>query len=220
MRTDVAASKSWTDALLPRVKQVIANYLIVEAPFEEDARHGTDLIVLTLEAKRIAVRLREQRYASRYGDEFTLRSSRPSGVQTELAKVISGWGDYFFYGFADDEDPFGLSRWLLGDLKVFRLWFSEELGQKARPRRWDVRENRDGSSKFHAFRVTDLPEEFVIARYAGGALCPGSASMTSSRFTARWTACRMLHTAFTPRRSSGAHGTSQTVSCPRKTSTA
>lgn len=52
------------------------------------------------------------------------------------------------------------------------------------------------------------------------ALCPGFASMTSSRFTARWTACRMLHTAFTPRRSSGARGTSQTVSCPRKTSTA
>lgn len=54
----------------------------------------------------------------------------------------------------------------------------------------------------------------------GAALCPGFASMTSSRFTARWMACRMLHTVFTPQRSSGAQGTSQTVSCPRKTSMA
>lgn len=162
MRADVAASKSWTDALLPRVKQILGVCLIAEAPFEDDARHGTDLIVLTLEAKRIAVRLRHADQA-RYAGEFTLRSSRPSGVKTELAKVVEGWGDYLFYGFEDADDPFGLSRWLLGDLKVFRLWFSEELGSQKR--RWVVKDNADGSSSFHAFRVCDLPGEFVIARY-------------------------------------------------------
>lgn len=163
MRADVARSKSWTDALLPRVKQVIANYLITEAPFEEDARHGTDLIVLTLEAKRIAVRLRRAQYAARYGDQFTIRSSRPSGNETELSKIVSGWGDYLFYGFEHADDPLSLSRWLLGDLKVFRLWHSMQLGMRRRP--WMPQANGDGSSEFHAYRVADLPPDFIIARY-------------------------------------------------------
>ena len=53
----------------------------------------------------------------------------------------------------------------LGDLKVFRLWFSEEL---ARPkRRWADQSNPDGSSDFKAFRIADLPSGFVVARYPG-----------------------------------------------------
>jgi hypothetical protein len=165
MRADVAASKSWTDALLPRVKQILANYLIVEAPFEEDARHGTDLIVLTLEAKRIAVRLRHAKYLDRYGEQFTIRSARPSGFETELAKIISGWGDYLFYGFEHAEDPFGLGAWVLGDLKVFRLWHSRQLALGRQP--WIPKANGDGSSDFHAYRITDLPAEFVVARLSG-----------------------------------------------------
>lgn len=163
MRADVARSKSWTDPLLPRVKQIIANYLITEAPFAEDARHNTDLIVLTLEAKRIAVRLRHAQYLGRYGDQFTLRASRPSGIETELSKVISGWGDYLFYGFEHPDDPFGLAAWLLGDLNVFRLWHSRELAQRRQP--WMAQQNGDGSSGFHAYRITDLPPEFVVGRY-------------------------------------------------------
>lgn len=163
MRADVAASKSWTDVLLPRVKQIIANYLITEAPFEEDAQRNTDLIVLTLEAKRIAVRLRHAQYADAYGHQFTLRSSRPSGTMTELAKVISGWGDYFFYGFEHPEDPFSLSRWMLGDLNVFRLWHSRQLAARQRP--WVNQANKDGSSNFMAYRIADLPSEFIIGRY-------------------------------------------------------
>ena len=163
MRADVATSKSWTDALLPRVKQILANYLITEAPFMEDARRNTDLIVLTLEAKRIAVRLRQARYIGRYGDQFTIRSSRPSGIDTELAKIISGWGDYLFYGFDDPQDPFEVSRWLLGDLNIFRLWHSRQLSLGRQP--WIPQSNGDGSSDFHAYRIADLPPEFIVGRY-------------------------------------------------------
>lgn len=163
MRADVARSKQWTDALLPRVKQILANYLITEAPFEEDAQRNTDLIVLTLEAKRIAVRLRHARYFADYGSQFTIRSSRPSGAQTELAKVISGWGDYLFYGFESADDPFGLAGWMLGSLHIFRLWHSEQLGRQRRP--WIEQRNGDGSSQFHAYRISDLPPDFVIARF-------------------------------------------------------
>lgn len=158
---DRRAEYEWTRPILPRIKQIAANYLVSEAPAAEDMRHNTDLIVLTLAPKRIAVRIRRAEYADRYGDEFTLRASRPSGTETELSKIISGWGDYLFYGFADPADPLALSRWLLGDLAVFRLWHATALGYRARP--WRDRANGDRSSAFRAYRVADLPPEFVIA---------------------------------------------------------
>lgn len=84
---------------------------------------------------------------------------------------------------------------------------------------WRDIESRE---KRHQLFKDEIDWALGVGRWAleDGALCHGSASMTSSRFTARWMACRMLHTAFTPRRSSGAHGTSQTVSCPKRISTA
>ena len=51
------------------------------------------------------------------------------------------------------------------------------------------------------------------------ALCHGCVSMTSSPYTAKSQASRMLHSACTSQLSSGAHGTSLTDSCHGKTST-
>lgn len=162
MRTEVARDFDWQRSLIPRVKQVLASYLITEAPFEEDAHHNTDLMVLTARALRVACRLRRQDDL-RYEGQFTIRSSRPSGVRTELHKVIAGWGDYIFYGFEHPDNPFDLAAWVLGDLSVYRLWLSEQAltGTK----RWRVKTNADGT-KFHVYNISDLPPEFVIARKA------------------------------------------------------
>jgi hypothetical protein len=151
----------WQRALIPEVKRIIANYLIDEAPDHEDMHRNTDLIVLGVASKRIACRMRRHQYLAEYGHEFTIRAGRPSGELTELAKVITGWGDYIFYGFAT-EDQTAFAYWLLGDLSVFRLWFMRELSCGRRP--WVEQQNTDGSSSFMAFRIADLPEEFVVSR--------------------------------------------------------
>lgn len=151
----------WQRALIPYVKQILANYLIGEAPAEEDMRRNTDLIVLRLEAVRVACRLRRYEYAARYGDEFTIREGRPSGAETELAKMLAGWGDYIFYGFASP-DMSGLAAWMLGDLSVFRLWHHRELWVGRKP--GNARKNGDGSSSFRSYRIADLPDGFVVAR--------------------------------------------------------
>jgi hypothetical protein len=135
--------------------------LIGEASEEEDALRNTDLIVLRLEAVRIACRIRRYEYMARYGDEFTIRCDRPRGTKTELAKIIEGWGDYFFYGFAAAEGD-NLARWLLGDLKVFRLWFMRYLAAEHRIP-GTRRQNHDGSSGFIAFAVADMPRDFIVA---------------------------------------------------------
>lgn len=139
---------------LPEMKRLVGQYLVIEAPFEEDAHRATDLLVLRLRPYRIACRVRRPQYAGRYGDQFTLRAGRPGAVKTELAKILEGWGDYLLYGFADESEQV-LGRWLLGDLGVFRHWY--------RPGEGDRRDNVDHSSWLLGFRVADLPAAFLVA---------------------------------------------------------
>lgn len=155
--------KAWSDNFLPEIKSILGRHLIGEAPEVEDQQRNTDLIVLRMEAVRIGCRVRSFDYWLRYPDEFTVRAGRPSGVDTELAKIVSGWGDYFFYGFADRQSQ-SLHAWTLGSLHVFRLWHSRQLARGLRP--WATQNNVDGSSSFCAFRVNLLPADFVVARHS------------------------------------------------------
>lgn len=158
------SDKAWAGRFLPQLKRICGEYLIGEAPEEEDAQRNTDLIVLRLEPVRVACRVRRHNVVlnQRYREEFTIRTERPSGIKTELAKIIEGYGDYILYGFADESDR-RLCAWTLGALRVFRLWFmSQVIKQKREP--GSRQHNPDGSSLFRAFRIDDLPTEFVIAR--------------------------------------------------------
>ena len=110
--------KRWSDRFLPEIKGIIGTHLITEPPYEEDAERNTDLMVLRLDAIRIGCRVRKFKFSEAYPNEFTIRTVRPSGAQTELGKIIEGWGDYFFYGFADAQES-GLFSWALCDLKKF-----------------------------------------------------------------------------------------------------
>lgn len=163
MRPDVEHDFEWGRQFIPELKQIIGVHLIGEAPFEDDAKHATDLIVLRLEAVRIACRIRRHQYLEPYGDEFTIRTDRPSGADTELAKLISGYGDYIIYGFAGEDDSPPLAAWVLGDLRVFRLWFMRELVRLKGASPGDHKINLDGT-RFAAFRISSLPAEFVVGR--------------------------------------------------------
>jgi hypothetical protein len=163
MRPDVLHDFDYGRQFLSEIRPICGQYLIAEAPFEEDAKRGTDLIVLKLSAVRIAVRIRRPDYLARYPDDFTLRCERSSGAETELGKIIAGWGDYMFYGFGSADGL--LAAWLLGDLHVFRRWWARELWQGRKPGRKVP--NGDGTF-FRAFDVAALPDEFVVARQRAG----------------------------------------------------
>lgn len=145
------------------MKRILGEYLIGEPPLEEDAERNTDLIVLHMDAVRIGCRVRRHEYLRRYGNEFTIREGRPSGIKTELAKIVEGWGDYFLYAFAD-QDAQRLVKWTLGDMKVFRLWFNRQLVIRRGAVPGFSKPNNDGSSNFRAFQVSDLPDAFVVAQ--------------------------------------------------------
>jgi hypothetical protein len=153
--------KRWSDRFLPEIKRILGEHLIAEPPIEEDAERNTDLIVLRLDAVRVACRVRRHNYLQHYGHQFTIRSARPQGNKTELTKIIEGWGDYMFYGFADPDEE-SLCCWFLGDLKAFRLYFNQQLYLKKTP--WMGRANGDGSSEFMAFERDTIPD-FIIAQH-------------------------------------------------------
>lgn len=157
--------KKWSDGLLPNVKQVLGLYLIGEASQEDDQTKGTDLIVLKMEAVRIACRIRRYNYYlnSEWRRQFTLRANRPSGTKTELAKIIEGWGDYFLYGFAQ-EDNLSLAGWVLADLKPFRLWYMRYLAGHEGLCPGINKCNADGSAGFVVLNWADMPGEMIIAQ--------------------------------------------------------
>jgi len=158
--------KAWSDRFIPAIKRIVGEHLIGVADRDEDALHNTDLITLALPSDmRIACRVRRYEYLAKYADEFTLRCSVPSGRDTEIDKLLAGWGDYLFYGFADREES-GLAAWLIGDLHVFRRWVD---WHRTMFRSWpgELKRNLDGSSDFMVFAVEDVAPEFVIARQTG-----------------------------------------------------
>lgn len=157
--------KRWSDRFLPQIKGILGQHLIGEPPIEEDAERNTDLMVLRMEAVRIGCRVRKNDFFERYPDEFTIRAGRPSGVKTELSKIIEGWGDYFFYGFANAEETV-LCAWTLADMKVFRLHYNRLLASMDRGKTPGVTKyNGDQSSSFVAFRWIDFPPQMIVGQY-------------------------------------------------------
>jgi hypothetical protein len=159
--------KRWSDRFLPEIKGYLGQALIGEPPVEEDQQRNTDLVVLRLDAVRIGCRVRKHDQI-RYCNEFTIRSGRPSGAKTELTKIIEGWGDYFFYGFADANES-ALELWMLGDLKAFRIWYSRQLAARKGVPPGARQNNRDNSSSFYAFRWADIPGFVVAGNHARSA---------------------------------------------------
>lgn len=155
--------KKWSDKFLPEIKRILGEHLIDEPAIEEDQERNTDLIVLRMEAVRVGCRIRRFKYLQQYADEFTIRAGRPSGIKTELTKIIEGWGSYFFYGFSDEQE-IGLSKWMLCNLNVFRLWFNRELKTNNGKTPGTKKPNKDNSSFFVAFKVDALPKNFIVAK--------------------------------------------------------
>ncbi len=151
--------KSWSDLFIPEIQRLLAPILIQVAPPIEDMEHNTDLLVLTINGHRIACRVREHRWLRNFGEQFTIRANRPSGKKTELEKIVEGFGSVFFYGFAGLPGTTVFSRWMAGDLNVFRGVYHQML-KDGMP--IPLVNNPDGSSDFHPFNIRCFPREFFL----------------------------------------------------------
>lgn len=165
---------AWQERFRFQLASIAGAYLFVPAPLDEDRHHNTDFMILGPRegtSPRIACRVRTYAYFVQYPDDFTIRCYRPSGVETELAKLLNGWGDYILYGFADQTGQ-KLIAWVLGDLDVFRRWYGAYTDTYDREP-CTIQKNHDGSSRFLVCNIGDLPSAFVIARRDADGLALG-----------------------------------------------
>ena len=146
--------RKWSDGFTPETMQILCKHFIMAASREEDVKHNTDVFIVNVGPHRVSCRVRRHKYLKKYGDEATTRVSRPSGVTTELEKMMAGWGRFSFYGFANREGT-KLIRWFILDLGVLR---NHVRSLKTPP---ILYRNPDGTT-FWAFNVWEIPG-FVIA---------------------------------------------------------
>lgn len=129
----------WSDRFIPQIKQIVGPFLLEQANFVLDTKQATDLIVLNARDLRIAARVRRPGYAERFPYEFTIRSHIDTGSKTEFEKIIDGFGDWIFYGHADNDDL--ICRWWLVDLNSFRA----NLIRDKTKLKFEKRSNGDGT---------------------------------------------------------------------------
>jgi hypothetical protein len=135
------------------IKSILGNQFIIK-DINLDLKEGADFLVFRLEPIRVACRLRRFEYL-KYNSDFTIRWSRPSGVDTEYQKIIKGLVDYILYGFIDQGEEKIIS-YFIGDLKVFR-----DSGVKP----FQIKPNNPPDSEFAIFRLKDFPQDFVIKKW-------------------------------------------------------
>lgn len=120
-----ADNRSLEELFMDNVLDVIkGRHLLSLANAKQDMTEATDLMVLKAGQVRLGVRVRRPYYFdnANYRDEVTIRCKLDSGVPTEYQKVMDGWGDMMFYGFANPCYTWcqSLRRWTLYSLDAFR----------------------------------------------------------------------------------------------------
>ena len=142
---------AWQEKYLNAIKCIVGPLLLEPAPLEVDMAEATDMLILRAKDMRIGCRVRRADYVG-FKHQFTLRSKRDNGATTELAKVIDGWGDWLFYGFAEDNNLPALSYWHVIDLHAWRAHMIRD----KRPIKRGEMPNGDGTH-FMWFDVQSFP---------------------------------------------------------------
>ena len=155
--------RHFSDLFIPQIKVIVGQRLLVESTFEVDTRQAEDLTVLLVNNKSIAARVRRPGFLKHRYD-FTIRSSRESGTETELSKVYDGFGEWMFYAHAASNNPDdGFSCWMLINLNSFR----SQMIKYRRRIRWTQHDNHDGTH-FWAFDVNSfLPAPPILVDCQG-----------------------------------------------------
>lgn len=155
-----ARRREHSDQFIPAIKRILVDVFLETASPEEDCCEATDL-VFRMRASTVACRVRKSKlvhpthpFRDENAHEVTIRSWLPSGRETELAKILKGKPDLYFYGFGD-HDTRAIDRWVVYDLTLFRIAWRNKLLRHV---------DRDtGAERFVAFDLRQLPSLIVQA---------------------------------------------------------
>jgi hypothetical protein len=150
--------KSWADRFLPTITEVLRLYFgdkaeIKIAPELEDCTEATDYIVTT---GKVTIACRIRMPDCRYRD-FTIRSWRQSGVQTELEKLRKGFADYYLYAWSRNNLTFD-GGFILVDMNKVR-------SRRILDGTYPFKKNPDGISGFISIPLKFLLDNNCVLLY-------------------------------------------------------
>lgn len=155
---NIDSEKKFSQKFEDEVKQIFADLLIQRAPDHVDWNEATDLTIMQIHPFDIGVRIRRHKYLEDYGDEITMRYKRSNGKKTEWDKLVDGKGDYYFYGFCD-EDEEKICAYNILDLTHFRAQLVRNTVD------YHVIERRKGQADFAAVDVNSLNDRTLVQRH-------------------------------------------------------
>ena len=172
---EYAKDRELSDKLLPQARKIISDCAgvsvdeVIIAPREDDILRNSDLLLLETREGRIAFRVRRWKWFEEYAMQVTFRYWRKrNGCDgTDFMKVMSGYGDYMLYGFANASET-EIIPWRYLDLRIFRMWIIQCCWppSKRKDNVGEVITNTDGT-KFIAFDIQDIEDynsQFVVAK--------------------------------------------------------
>ena len=151
--------RKFGDKVVNHAKRIIGLCIVENASFETDTQQATDLIVN--KNLSIALRTRQYKYLEQYQYEFTIRSSINSNARTELSKILSGYGDWMFYGFVS-KDETSICQYMIIDLNVFRDCYE---AKSIHPIQQTNKLDKDGAERttqFMAFDIRKCPKNLIL----------------------------------------------------------
>lgn len=149
------------DQFIPQVKKILLkchkHFLDFEVADDHlDQTEATDLVAVRSRC-HIAVRIRDISYLEKeYHYDVTMRNHRPSGMPTEADKILSGFGDWMFYGWQNGTE---IVAFVLLCLKSIRQSGLIEHKREIE----EVIPNKDGSSDFITLGIPQLLDHKAIA---------------------------------------------------------
>lgn len=157
MANGLAEDKAWADKFEPLIFNIMGTIMVRPANISQDRKYNCDY---KAEPADISCRIRRYKHFQRFGDEFTIRMSRPNGSPSELRKLMMGYGDFCFYAYAN-EDESGFHRWTIIDLHALRDYlFTRLMMDDKLP--GIVVPAGDNSAEFLSLKLSDLPPNVIV----------------------------------------------------------
>lgn len=149
MNQETVKDWKWSDRFIPEIRRVLTEnahkviQIDVAGP-TADMKEATDFQITT-KLGSVAARVRRNCYSWR---DWTIRYSRPSGVETEYHKIMQGHADFYLYAWADTTDS-KFADWILVDMALVRMNNALCRGQ--------IKNNRDGT-RFLAIQARQIAD--------------------------------------------------------------
>lgn len=136
------------------LKAILGNFFITKN-LEMDVKQATDFLIYNINPFKVGVRLRRYEYFLKYPNDFTIRYSRPSGIDTEIHKIRQNLVDYILYGFVNEPET-KIIKYFIGDLKIFR---------DNEPKPIAIKTNKPPDSKLAVYNLEQFPKEFILKNW-------------------------------------------------------